>query len=305
MENSIKKGIFLAILAAFLYALSSPISKILLDYVPSTMLAGLLYIGAGLGMAVVAFLRKKFNKENAKEEKLTKKELPFTIAMILLDIIAPISLLFGLKYTTSANASLLNNFEIVATAIIAFAVFKEKISFRLWIGIILVTLSCALLSVEDLEGLKLSYGSLFILLAALCWGLENNCTRKISSKDPLEIVLLKGIFSGFGSLIIGFVIGERITVLWAVLVALVLGFFAYGLSIFFYVYAQRILGAARTGAYYALAPFIGTVLSLIIFGEIPRVNYFIALFLMIIGAFLSSSDTPIFKRKERKEEKNE
>lgn len=300
MENSIKKGIFLAILAAFLYALSSPISKILLDYIPSTVLAGLLYIGAGLGMAVVAFLRKKFNKERAREEKLTKKELPFTIAMILLDIIAPISLLFGLKFTTSANASLLNNFEIVATAIIAFAVFKEKISLRLWIGIISVTLSCALLSVEDLEGLKLSYGSLFILLATLCWGLENNCTRKISSKDPLEIVLLKGIFSGFGSLIIGFVIGERITVLWAVFVALILGFFAYGLSIFFYVYAQRILGAARTGAYYALAPFIGTVLSLIIFGEIPRINYFIALFLMIIGAFLSSSDAPIFKKKKEK-----
>lgn len=301
MENSIKKGIFLAILAAFLYALSSPISKILLDYIPSTVLAGLLYIGAGLGMAAVAFFRKKFNKEKTKEEKLTKKELPYTVAMILLDIIAPISLLFGLKYTTSANASLLNNFEIVATAIIAFVVFKEKISPRLWIGIILVTLSCALLSVEDLSELKFSYGSLFILLAAVCWGLENNCTRKISSKDPLEIVLLKGIFSGFGSLIIGFVIGERITVLWAVFVALALGFFAYGLSIFFYVYAQRVLGAARTGAYYALAPFIGTVLSLIIFGEIPRANYFIALFLMIIGAFLSSSDTPILKKKRKKE----
>jgi drug/metabolite transporter (DMT)-like permease len=154
-------------------------------------------------------------------------------------------------------------------------------------------------TLEDITALRFSVGSLFILLACICWGVENNCTRKLSAKDPLEIVLLKGIFSGTGSVIIGFCLGERLTSLWSVLAVLAVGFVAYGLSIFFYVYAQRILGAARTSAYYAIAPFIGTLLSLLIFREMPPVTYFIALLLMIIGAWLCANDKPIFKKKQK------
>ena len=295
-STSIKAGIFLAILAAAFYAVNSPLSKILLDYMPSTLMAGFLYIGAGMGMGAIALIRKLKKTENA-EMKLTKKELPYAVAMILLDIAAPICLLLGLKSTSAANASLLNNFEIVATAIIALAVFKEKISMRLWFGILFVTLSCALLSFEDIASLQFSFGSLFILIACVCWGFENNCTRKISSKDPLQIVLLKGIFSGLGSIVIGLSIGERITALWSIFAVLGVGFVAYGLSIFFYVYAQRILGAARTSAYYAVAPFIGTLLSLAIFREIPHYTYFIALGLMAVGAWLSSQDKPLFRKR--------
>ena len=292
---SVKTGIFLAILAAAFYAINSPFSKILLDYMPSTIMAGLLYIGAGIGMGAIALIRKLKKNENG-EMKLTMKELPYTVAMILLDIAAPICLLFGLKSTSAANASLLNNFEIVATAIIALAIFKEKISKRLWFGILFVTLSCVLLSFEDITSLQFSFGSLFILTACVCWGFENNCTRKISSKDPLQIVLLKGVFSGLGSLTIGLLIGERITVLWSVFAVLGVGFVAYGMSIFLYVYAQRILGAARTSAYYAVAPFIGTFLSLLLFREAPHYTYFIALGFMAIGAWLSSNDKTLFKK---------
>ena len=295
MKNTKSTGIFLAILAAALYALNSPFSKLLLDFMPSTLMAGFLYIGAGLGMGVIALIRR-LNKTEQTEEKITKADFPYTLAMILLDIAAPIFLLLGLSYTTAANASLLNNFEIVATAMIALMIFKEKISPRLWFGITFVTLSCILLSIEDISSFKFSIGSLFILLACVCWGIENNCTRKLSSKDPLEIVLLKGIFSGLGSVIIGLCIGERVTVIWSVFAVLGVGFVAYGLSIFFYVYAQRILGAARTSAYYAVAPFIGTLLSLMIFREMPLYTYFIALGLMLIGAWLCSSDKPIFKK---------
>ena len=230
--------------------------------------------------------------------KLTKSELPYTIAMIILDIAAPICLLFGLNATTAANASLLNNFEIVATAIIALMVFKEKISPRLWFGIFFITLSCGILSFEDVSSLHFSYGSLFVLLSAICWGFENNCTRKISSKDPLQIVLLKGIFSGIGSLIIGLYMGERTASLWSIFAVLCIGFIAYGLSIYFYVYAQRLLGAARTSAYYAVAPFIATILSLIILREIPDITYYFALVLMIIGAWLSSQDKPLIRKKQ-------
>lgn len=304
MTKSIRTGILLAVLAAALYSVNAPLSKLLLDYMPSTLMAGFLYLGAGVGMGAIALVRRAAKRQRT-ESRLTGRELPYVIAMILLDIAAPVCLLFGLASTTAANASLLNNFEIVATALIALVVFREKISARLWLGILFVTLSCALLSFEDIASLQFSYGSLFILLACVCWGFENNCTRKISSKDPQQIVLLKGIFSGLGSLAIGLAIGERVTAVWSVFAVLGVGFVAYGLSIFFYVYAQRYLGAARTSAYYAVAPFLGTALSLIIFRDMPHYTYFIALGLMAIGAWLSSQDKPLFKRrgKENVEEK--
>ena len=125
LKNTKSTGIFLAILAAALYALNSPFSKLLLEFMPSTLMAGFLYIGAGLGMGVIALIRR-LNKTEQTEEKITKADFPYTLAMILLDIAAPIFLLLGLSYTTAANASLLNNFEIVATAMIALMIFKEK-----------------------------------------------------------------------------------------------------------------------------------------------------------------------------------
>ncbi len=280
-------GIAMAILAASLYALNAPLSKIVLDYLPSTLTAGFLYLGAGVGMFLVGSI-KSFMVKESKEEKLSKEDFPYTLAMILLDVLAPILLLLGLSMTTPENTSLLNNFEIVATAVIALCFFKEKIGKRLWLGIIFITVSCGILSFENILSLKFSVGSLFVVLASVCWGVENNCTRKLSSKDPLQIVVVKGICSGLTSIIIGLCIGQRITEIWAVFVTLGIGFVAYGLSIFFYVYAQRILGASRTSAYYAIAPFIGVLLSLVIFKVLPSYTFFIALALMIVGAWLCS-----------------
>lgn len=288
MTRKIRKGIALALLAASLYAISTPLSKILLREIPPTLMAGFLYAGAGFGMICIAGLRR-IRKTETNEQKLTRGDLPYTIAMIVLDMAAPICLMIGLDMTTAANASLLNNFEIVATAVIARIVFRETISARLWSGIIFVSLSCILLTFEG-SSLQFSWGSFFVLLAAVLWGFENNCTRKISAKDPLQIVLLKGIFSGSGSIIIGLLIGEQIRSIQIIPAVLAVGFIAYGLSIYFYVYAQRLLGAARTSAYYAVAPFIAAILSLLIFREIPNANYLTALVLMIAGAFLSSGD---------------
>ena len=289
MKQEMRKGIIMAILAAVLYAVSSPFSKVLLNEMPPTLMAGFLYLGAGIGMSLIAVLRRVRQAE-ITEIHLSKAELPYTVAMVLLDIAAPICMLIGLSVTTAANASLLNNFEIVATALIALVVFKERISKRLWIGILFVTFSSVILSFEDFSSLEFSYGSLFVLLAAVFWGLENNCTRKLSSCDPLEIVLLKGIFSGIGSIVIGLVLGERLMNLWSVIAVMALGIVSYGLSIYFYVHAQRLLGAARTSAYYAVSPFIAAFLSILIFGQMPEVTYFIALMLMAVGAWYSSHD---------------
>ena len=280
-------AIFFAVLAAALYAISTPASKLLLDHIPSTMLAGFLYLGAGIGMAVFRRARRLSGKEE-KELLLSRRDLPFTVCMILLDIAAPVFMMLGLTMTSAANASLLNNFEIVATSLIALIIFKERISPKLWGAIFLITLSSMLLSFEDISSLSFSAGSLLVLGACICWGFENNCTRMLSAKDPAQIVVIKGFFSGSGALIIAIMTGERCGEWLYILFALLLGFTAYGLSIYFYIYAQRYIGAAKTSAYYAVSPFIGTALSLILFRDPPSPAFIAALIIMIIGAWLAA-----------------
>ena len=287
--NQSRFAVFFAFLAAALYALNSPISKLLLENVPPTMMASFLYLGAGLGMLMVS-LFKKVTHRRRTEMHLTKKDLPYTLGMIVLDILAPIFLMLGLSRTTPENASLLNNFEIVATSLIALLVFKEKISKRLWAAIGLIIVSSILLSVEDVKSFQFSVGSVFVLLACCCWGLENNCTRMLSQSDPQGIVVIKGLGSGAGSLIVALLVGEQFPELAHVLPTLLLGFVAYGLSIYFYVYAQRFLGAAKTSAYYAVQPFIGVLLSLVIFRTMPNELFFVALVIMIAATYLITKD---------------
>ena len=199
--------------------------------------------------------------------------------------------MLGISYGSSANASLLGNFEIVATSMIALFVFKEAVSKRLWAAIALITLSSILLSFEGSDSFRFSYGSLFVLAATVCWGFENNCTRNISSKSTYEIVILKGIFSGLGALAIALLKGEAVPSVSLILPALLLGFTAYGLSIFLYVRAQNVLGAAKTSACYAVAPFVGSFLSFVFLKEKLSWMYLIALLVMAAGSLLVVIDT--------------
>jgi len=210
--------------------------------------------------------------------------------MIVLDIAAPILLMLGIRLTSPENASLLNNFEIVATSLIALLIFRERISRQLWAAIGLIVVASVLLSLENGAGLQLSVGSVLVLLASCCWGLENNCTRMLSQSDPQQIVIVKGLGSGAGALIVALLSGEGFPAPVFIPAALLLGFVAYGLSIFFYVYAQRYLGAAKTSAYYAIAPFIGVLLSLLIFRDTPHWSFFAALAIMIAATVLVSRD---------------
>ena len=279
-------AILMAILAAVLYGISSPISKILLTKIPPTLMAGLLYVGAGTGMFIINIL-KRLGKRSKVEARITKKDYSFVIGMIMLDIMAPIFLMIGLTKTTSSNASLLNNFEIVATSLIALFVFKEAIGKRMWVAITLITTASIILSVEDMSSFNFSMGSIFIIGACLCWGLENNCTRMLSLKDPLQIVVIKGFGSGLGSLMISFLLREYADDFCYIMLTLVLGFVAYGLSIFFYILAQRELGAARTSSFYATAPFIGVLISWIFLHETITFTFLIALAIMLLGAYFA------------------
>ncbi len=276
--------ISMAVLAAALYAVSTPISKLLLSEIQPVFLASLLYLGAGIGMLILQLPERKQRTEHT----LTQKDLPYTAGMVILDIAAPILMMLGLRSATAANASLLNNFEIVATSLIALIVFHERIGKRLWAAIALITAASMLLSLEGKDSLTFSAGSVLVLLACTAWGLENNCTRMISGSDPQEIVIIKGLGSGAGSAAIALLSGEAFPPLPLIIPALLLGFASYGLSVFFYVYAQRYLGAARTSAYYALSPFIGSALSFIMLRETPSAAFITALILMTAGAFLAS-----------------
>ena len=284
------KAIIYALLAAVFYAVNVPASKVLLRHVGPTTMAALLYLGAGIGIGVLAISNRK---DREKSEQLSKKDLPFVIGMIVLDIAAPIFLMLGISYGSSANASLLGNFEIVATTVIALFMFKEAVSKRLWAAIALITLSSVILSFEGTDSFRFSLGSLFVLLATICWGFENNCTRNISSKSTYEIVVLKGVFSGLGSLVIALIKREAVPEPQYIAAVLLLGFIAYGLSIFLYVRAQNVLGAAKTSAYYAVAPFVGAFLSFVFLREHLSWMYVAALIVMIAGSALVVIDTLI------------
>ena len=274
-------------LAGF-YALNVPCSKLLLSDVTPTYMAAFLYLGAGVGVGIMYLFH--FKKE-PKDERLQKKDLPYTFAMVVLDIIAPILLMFGVRLGTAANASLLGNFEIVATTIIAFMIFKEKVSKRLWGAIGLVTLSSIILSFAGNGSFDFSVGSVFVLGATVCWGFENNCTRSISEKSTYQIVTIKGICSGMGSLIVAAIMKETFPNAANILMVMLLGFVAYGLSIFTYIRAQKTLGAAKTSAYYAVAPFIGVFLSLIFLRERITISFIIALSIMIFATVVIIYDT--------------
>ena len=278
---------FFAILAAALYAINIPLSKILLQHVSPTMMAAFLYLGAGIGL----FIYGKITKEREHSELLTKAELPYTIGMILLDIAAPILLMLGLGSTNSANASLLNNFEIVATSCIAFLIFKETLSKKLTFAIILVTIASITLSFEGKGSFQFNTGSLLVLAASCCWGLENNCTRMLSSKSSVQITTIKGLFSGLGSLTVALIVGESIPEILWVIAVLLLGFVAYGLSINFYIKAQKHLGAAKTSAYYSIAPFLGVFFGIVLLNETPCIQFYIGLVIMIIAIVLMIKDT--------------
>lgn len=282
-------AILLAVLAAALYAISTPVSKMMLQTVAPTMVAAFLYLGAGIGVGAMMLIRS--GRHRTTEERLHKGDTPYAVAMVLLDIAAPILMMYGLKTCSAANTSLLNNFEIVATALIALLFFSESVGRKLWMAIILVTAASILLSLDDGsigEALTFSRGSLLVLGATVCWGLENNCTRQIANRDPMEIVTVKGFGSGLGALLIALCVSDDFPSFRHIAIILLLGYVAYGLSIYFYTYAQRTIGAAKTSTYYALAPFIGALLSILMLGEPVTWIFVVASVIMAAGCWIAA-----------------
>lgn len=288
MKSKKYNAILSAVLAALAYSINIPLSKILIENAGPSMTAGLLYLGAGIMTALIMPLRKE---EEKKRNKLKAKDFPYIALMIILDIAAPILLMNGLKTSSASLSALINNFEIAATAIIAALFFKEKLSPLSWLSILLITLSTIILSLSGEGGWTLSSGLILVLLATISWGLENNCTERLSGGDTYLIVLIKGIFSGSGAILIALLRGESFPQLKQIVLTLLLGALSYGVSIFLYIRAQRTIGAARTSAFYAVNPFFGALLSFLLFKENLTPRYAFSALIMAAGTALMVRDT--------------
>jgi drug/metabolite transporter (DMT)-like permease len=282
MIHSKYRPIIHALLAAVLFAASMPFSKILLRYIEPVMLAALLYLGSGIGLLLFKVVIRRIKSDS--EANLTKTDVPWLIgAMLSGGIIAPIILMISLRITPAAAASLLLNFEGVATSLIAAVMFREALGKRIWIAILVITAASIILTWNHTGSFGFSTGALGILAACVLWGLDNNFSRHISAKDPIMITILKGLVAGSFSLCIAFALKTHLPALRYILMAAVIGFFSYGMSIVLFISSMRILGAGRSSAYFGTAPFIGALLSFIIFRELPDVLFLIAAPLMVFG----------------------
>ncbi len=286
MKSSHLPFILQALLAAIFFGASAPIAKLLLgDDIAPIFLAAFLYLGSGTGISLVKLSQRMRSKE--VEAGIKAPDIKWLAdAIISGGILAPIILMISLQNTPASTASLLLNFEGVGTTVIALLFFKEAISRRAWIAIIVITLASIFLSTNFQSGFGLSLGALGIILACVLWGLDNNFTRNISGKDPLAIVAWKGLVAGTFSFFLAFFLGNQLPSLTIILSTLVLGFVSYGLSTMLFIRSMRGLGAARTSALYGTAPLAGVLLSIVMFGEFPSFLFIIAAVLMIGGALL-------------------
>ena len=286
MKRASISAILQALLAAILFGASAPLSKLLLQKIDPIPLAGFLYLGSGLGSWLLFAARSTGSRGRHAEAHLARADLPWLLGAVLAGGVgAPILLLLGLNRTPASTASLLLNFEAVATTLIAVLAFKEAVDRRILWAVGLITLASILLTWTG-GGWGLSLGALGILGACLLWGLDNNFTRQISAKDPLIIVGIKGLGAGSFSIVLALLLGKSLPGLGAVGLALLVGAISYGLSIQLFILALRGLGAARTGALFGLAPFVGTGLSLLFLGDRPQVLFWAALPVMLLGAWL-------------------
>ncbi len=293
MNTSHGYAIAQALLAALLFGASAPLAKLLLGSVEPIVLAGFLYLGSGLGVLIVKILQRVSNAPQPTETRITRPDWKWLAGAVLSGgVAAPIVLLFSLRQTPASTASLLLNFESVATTFIAAIVFKEAVSRRaLWV-VFSITLASILLSLDTSGQWGISLGALGILGACVLWGIDNNFTRNIAAKDPLMIVLVKGFSAGSFSLLLAFGLRNVMPSAPVILGALLLGSISYGMSIVLFIRAMRGLGAARTSALFGTSPLAGVIISFLLLRENPSALFLIALPLIVFAIILLMRESP-------------
>lgn len=260
-----RSGSFFGLATAFCFGISVPLSKLLLDEISPWMLAGILYLGGGIGLLPIYYLR---NLLHPPTDSLQQKDWGWLGASILAGgVTAPVLLTIGLTTTPATIGSLLLNFEGVFTALLAWTVFRERWRLSVFFGIVAITSGGMVLSFSERINTGLSWGALAILGTCLAWAMDSNLTNKIADRDPLQIAVYKSGIAGLINVAIAWAIGQTLPPLPILLAALAIGFVSSGLTYVCFVQALRQLGAARTGAYFALSPFVGASISVLFLGE--------------------------------------
>jgi len=285
MSNS---AVLYALASAALFGGAMPAAKVLLGAIHPAVLAGLLYCGAGVGIALVRRLTPiVLRSSNAPQVSLARNDVPWLAAAIFAGGVAgPLLLMLGLARTDAATASLLLTLEGATTAVLAWFAFRENFDRRIAAGVVCLLAGALILSWSGTPSLHSVLGPLAILCACVAWGLDNNLTRKVALADPLQITELKGLVAGPINILIGLWAGGSVPLSPALLLAGITGFFGYGLSLALYVLALRHLGAARTGAYFSTAPFLGAAVSVVVLGESVTLGFLAAGALMGLGVWL-------------------
>ncbi|CAN5919724.1 DMT family transporter [soil metagenome] len=278
-----------ALAAALLFGASTPLAKLLVGDVHALLLAGLLYLGSGLGLTLLIAWRWARDRTAGQRQtplEIPRKEIPWLLGAIVFGgMLGPALLMLGLTQASGASASLLLNVEGVLTAIIAWVVFKENADRQIVVGMMAIVAGGALLSWEP-GGAAFSTGALFILGACLCWAIDNNLTRKVSTNDAMLVAGLKGLVAGACNTALALAQGASLPTWPTVGASLLVGFFGYGLSLTLFVVALRVLGTARTGAYFSVAPLFGVVLSLVIWPSATTPIFWAAAASMALGIWL-------------------
>ena len=270
--------------AALLFGASTPLAKALLSDLSPVLLAGLLYLGSGVGLGMVRIARDR----GWHVPSMTGNEWFWLVLAIGFGgVLGPLALMLGLTRTAAATASLLLNLEAVLTAVLAWVVFRENTDRRIVLGMLLIVAGAVLLALpSSSQGAHLSWGALLIGGACLCWALDNNFTRKVSASDALFIAELKGLAAGIVNVLIALMLGARLPAMPVVGMAMTVGLLGYGISLVLFVLALRGLGSARTGAYFSTAPFIGAAVAILAFGEHASWTFWLAAALMGAGVWM-------------------
>jgi drug/metabolite transporter (DMT)-like permease len=283
-------GIGPALLAALLFGASTPLAKLLLADIHPVLLAGVLYAGSGLGLGLWLLLRRLRRRDAAAEASLERRDIPWLAGAVLFGgVLGPALLMFGLAATPASSASLLLNLESVMTAALAWLVFRENVDIRIFLGMAAIVAGGVLLSWTQAP-VGLPWGAFAIAGACACWAIDNNLTRVVSGGDPVQIAAIKGGVAGAINIAVALVLGYRLPGLLPLGSAAVIGLTGYGISLVAFVLALRHLGAARTGAYFSTAPFVGAALSLALLRESPSLAFWIAGALMALGVWLHVSE---------------
>jgi len=281
-----RTGIVSALGAAALFGASTPLAKLLVGAAPPVLLAGLLYLGSGVGLLGWWLWRRRGGRET-REAALTRRDVPWLAGAILSGgVTGPVLLMLGLTHVAATSASLLLNLEGVFTALLAWFVFRENFDRRIAFGMAAIVAGGVLLSWPEEGGGSTSLWALAIAGACLAWAIDNNLTRKIAAGDPVQIAGLKGLVAGFANTGIALALGHAFPSAVVTTAAGVVGLLGYGVSLVLFVLALRHLGSARTGAYFSTAPFIGAALSLVLWREAPGTLFWVAAGLMAAGVWL-------------------